>query len=555
MITLRKITNLLFCIGFLMAVSCSKTEDLDTVVPVDPEEEPKPDESVWSVNREDQRALNVVFFVPTDYPLEDNTLKQVSDVMLYIQSWYEVQMEAQGYGKKTFALLTDQYGAANIMFVQGKESSEFYGEKNHPILTQEVRDHLADNPDFDKSQHTLVLGYHGSKVGFFGKGKWAFASSMDYTLTDSGQTFNGFPLKVAENLGGIMHELGHGLNLPHNAEKKSELPFISLMSNGNRVYQKRPEDVFLTKSTCAILNANEVFNKKSNGIAYYDVKPNTELKDISITKDSGTNSIKISGTFISDIEAIHAYAGFNFVNENSSPPNDNYDEIIYDIVPTKKNGVYAFNFTIPYGDLFNDFQTENKDKAEITINVITENGFRMKPFSHFYTTDLATEIPNDDVIIEYEVFDFTDRSNWSITANSTTASNEDSNASTMIDGDTSSYWQSHWPYKTADRGPHEIIINTGTTTTMKGMYFLSDRTGGQQFRPKHFIIQSSADEGASWTTVKEVTVANINDAKEFRVKFDSNVTTKHVKIVVDQIYTTATSGAENLVFAEIDIIK
>ncbi|MFC2110486.1 hypothetical protein ACFLRU_06690, partial [Bacteroidota bacterium] len=59
----------------------------------------------YSVNRANQYHLNVVFFKPTDYQVTSTLIDQTSDVMLYIQKWYEKQMELQGFGQKTFGLM------------------------------------------------------------------------------------------------------------------------------------------------------------------------------------------------------------------------------------------------------------------------------------------------------------------------------------------------------------------------------------------------------------------------------------------------------------------
>ena len=76
--------------------SCSKDDEADETSIIVPEVDR------WEVNRSNQYALNVVLFVPTDFSADEVLVNEVSDVMLYIQKWYEKQMELNGFGKKTF---------------------------------------------------------------------------------------------------------------------------------------------------------------------------------------------------------------------------------------------------------------------------------------------------------------------------------------------------------------------------------------------------------------------------------------------------------------------
>ncbi len=514
------------------------------------------EEDIWTVNMADQQALNVVYFIPTDFSTDEDIVADItgniSDVMLYVQDWFKKQMEYAGFGAKTFGLMTNQHGKVNILVVEGKQASTYYGGKSSLVKT-EVEAYLAANPEFNKSVHTLVLGDKGSKIGFNGLGKWCFASSEDYSLTDTGKTFDGFQLKTSKKLGGIMHELGHGLNLPHNCHSASQLPNVALMSFGNHTYENgEPEKVFLTNSSCAILNVNPLFNKTTNGISYYGVEPTITLKTINIAKNNVTNTIAITGSFTSDINVLHMYAGFDFVNQGASPPNDNYDEITYVNKPTLNNGVYSFNLEIGYADLFNDYQSNNKDEVIIEINILTENGFRKKPFDHYYTTDTATQVPNDDILVDFVGFDYTDRSNWSITANSVT-SNTERVASKMIDGNEESYWHSYWPYSLASQGPHEIEVNMNSTKTLNGIYIFSNRNHRDQYRPKKISVLTSTD-GTNWTTtINGYTAASYEDSERIKINFPNSLTAQYFKVQVSEIYTNATSGQDNLIIGEIDV--
>lgn len=60
--------------------------------------------------------------------------------------------------------------------------------------------------------------------------------------------------------GGLAHELGHGLNLPHNHQTTSDGKKYgtALMGAGNYTFGTSP--TFLTPASCALLDACEVFS-------------------------------------------------------------------------------------------------------------------------------------------------------------------------------------------------------------------------------------------------------------------------------------------------------
>ncbi|MDY7396045.1 discoidin domain-containing protein [Aureibaculum sp. 2210JD6-5] len=526
----------LILLGFFY--SCS-----DDISSVDIDKEPEVEEDVWSVNRPNQHPLNVVVFKPTDGTVEDEMLDKVSSMMLYVQKWYEKQMDMQGYGKKTFGLVTNQHGKLKITVVSGSQSSSYYKTKDREV-DNEVNKYFETHPTEKLSNHIFILGKDGSGVPFYGLGKNAFATSKDFTLTSTGKFLDDLELMVCDKLGGIMHELGHGLNLPHCAHNASDLPKIALMSFGNHTYQETNKSnlVFLTGSDCAILNVSETFNSKDK--VYYDSDANVKLLSYSVTKDNVNQATTVSGLLTSEVKANHIYVG-----HNGYPLEGGYDNITFTqaLLPTANHNEYSFSIKMPYSDIFNGYQA--KDHIELSLVIITENGERIMASRYDYTIDAGSQIPNDDILKNYKAFVFSDRSNWSITANTSTASQT---ASNMLDGNLNTYWHSVWPYTIVEKGDHIITIDMGEEKTFKGLYFLSDRPGGQ-FRPKKLSIETSND-GNTWNKIKESAITSIEEAREIKITLDTAVTTKNIRVKVDEIYQSS-GTEENLIFTEIDIIK
>ncbi len=515
-----------------------------TEKPKEPEEPETPEEDIWNINRTDQYALNVVFFNPTDYSVDDTLLEDVGDMMLYVQQWFELQMELNGHGKKTFGLVTNQHGKARIHLVQGKLASTSY--QGHNEIVNEIDQYFAANQGAKQGTHTFVLGFLDSGVPFYGINKMAFANTDDFKLQSTGKSIGNFQLMNCNRLGGIMHELGHGLNLPHCAHKGSDLPKVSLMSFGNHTYQNNGSDrVFLTASSAAILNVCEAFNTKDN--SYYTMDVEAEFLGYTVEKNESNSSLIVQGTVTAPITLNHIYVGHDGFPAGGG---DNYDDITFTtaLTPSANANEYEFNIEIPYSDLFNEYKDEAKNNMQLTFNVVAENGNRQKIGGYAYTIDLATKIPNDDVIVSYTPFVLSDRSNWTISAN-TTSPNPARVASTMLDGDLSSYWHSNYPYNISNDGQHEITVNLGEEKNFSGVYFYSDRAG-TNYRPKNIIIQTS-DDGASFTTVKEFAIANVTS--EAKLYLDSSISSQYLRILIDQVYVSS-GTEENLIFNEIDII-
>ncbi|MEG2810787.1 MAG: hypothetical protein RR889_09105, partial [Akkermansia sp.] len=131
-------------------------------------------------------------------------------------------------------------------------------------------------------------------VPFYGMGKICFALDYpDFDLKHIGQATKEGQL-LTKWYGGLAHELGHGLNLPHNhATKSLQDKFgTALMGAGNYSFGKNP--TFLTPASCALLNVCEVFST-SPSQKFYDGEKSVEVKNVVIMfKD---NQILIGGLY------------------------------------------------------------------------------------------------------------------------------------------------------------------------------------------------------------------------------------------------------------------
>lgn len=214
--------------------------------------------------------LNVVYFVGNDMEPTADYERRLSELLLYLQQYYGKEMARNGYGKHSFGLQLKENGNVNIILIRGKLAHKDYkyGTGHGPCL-QEVNAWFDAHPGSRRSKHTFIImptwqdeGYNDKNPGgvpFYGYGRDCFA--LDYTDFDIKHL--GQPTKEGKLLtkwyGGFAHELGHGMNLPHNngtISMNKELG-TPLMGSGNYTFGLRP--TYLTPASCAILSHTQIF--------------------------------------------------------------------------------------------------------------------------------------------------------------------------------------------------------------------------------------------------------------------------------------------------------
>lgn len=258
--------------------------------------------------------LNVVYFVPSDIEPLENYHERVSGIMLHMQDWFGSEMSKYGFGDQTFGLFKSEVDLdpayVKVVVVRGENRQEYYGyEGGGGRAGQEIRDYFVQNPDDSGSGHTIVFmpsmtgdnGWDAGGVPFYGIGKWCYV--LDYKNFDMKYWQNGSKQGESLWIGGIIHELGHGLNLPHNQHKTTD-NFTSMMSWGNHEYNEAPEKVRLTFADAIILHNNQVVSKKEG--TFYEVKPSVEIKSLRTYAD--TESLYLRTKFQSDIPVNGAIA-------------------------------------------------------------------------------------------------------------------------------------------------------------------------------------------------------------------------------------------------------
>lgn len=513
----------------------------------------------YTSNIANQSPLNMVYFIPTDFVSAFKTdsamlIANVSRTALFAQKWYEKQMDLDGFGKKTFALFTDALGTTvKIVPIYGSKASASYTSNSQ--IKAEVDAYFIAHPNDKGGQHTMVVTNNGTNFPNNANTRIAFARSADnFNMVSTGKYIDDLLLLNCDKGGTFLHELGHALNAPHVAHTASENPKKSIMGGGgsNLYDAKGSEDkIFLARSSAAILNVSEAFNKNNNGISYYTATPSISLVSYAIQKDNSKSATVASFTFTSTVKPTNLYIGYDAL---PSAVNDDYDKVTFttSVTATGKPNEYTTALEIPYSELFDGYQDATKvgNDIELTVQILTENGFRIIPLTYNFTnTAAAKPAPEDN--INRELAALSDRSAWIITANTTTQSDPTGQAANkMIDSDLSTFWFSGFPTASASATPHIINVDMAQAKTFKGIYINSVRTPNPQFRPKHVIVQVSNDN-TNFTTAADYT--QIVENQDIKINFSTSATARYLKITVDKVYTG--NGVENLTINELDIIR
>ena len=153
------------------------------------------------LNTGEPRTVRLFYFLPNDNPFQADVVDSMKTAIRQIQTFFGEQMEAHGYGYKTFRFETDDQGEPLVHRVDGQHPDRHYVEGRFPMY-----DEMMDVFDLSANINILVIDISTDRIDrtLLGTaGHWSKHSGVAI-LAD------GFHWVV------MAHELGHAFGLPHD---------------------------------------------------------------------------------------------------------------------------------------------------------------------------------------------------------------------------------------------------------------------------------------------------------------------------------------------------
>ena len=487
-----------FLLFVLFLFSCSKEQEENMNAAMEPTTITENLPETFNYVSESSRTLNVVYFTPKDMKTRDESHRRISEILLHGQQFFKEQMRSYGFGEKTFSLIVDQEKKrVKIIYIEGElnASSYTYDSGAQPIIEQ-LKAYFESHPEDSKSHHTLIIlpvdDPYDSDAPYYGIGRWAFATDYnEMEIKYLGGDPSAYSTKKATTyIGGLVHELGHALNLPHNKQKRSEFGLenkgTTLMGSGNYTYGTEP--TFLSEASCAILNNNEIFN--TNSAAYYS---GGSASIESLNAEIIEGEMVLSGNFTTDLPV-------NSISIYHDPADDtaDYDAISWRAAVTEDN---TFFIRMSLDEL--EKKGDTPYVLRLRLNHLNGNS---STFSYAYSFENGEPILD----ISFSPKTYFDNSKWRIFSFSSeeTGGGEpfgNGLANLIIDGKDTTYWHSCWTTCNVTH-PHELVVDTQGSTEVKGFSFLQ-RNGSRKIKDIEILV---SEDASTWESLEDFVLSNIN---------------------------------------------
>ena len=87
---------------------------------------PRPAGKRLALNVGEPRTVRMIYFLPNDRPFRQEVVDSMKVAIRRVQTFYAEQMQAHGYGNKTFRIETDAQGEPLVHRVDGRHPDSYY---------------------------------------------------------------------------------------------------------------------------------------------------------------------------------------------------------------------------------------------------------------------------------------------------------------------------------------------------------------------------------------------------------------------------------------------
>lgn len=304
----------------------------------------------------------VVYFTPRDRKPAAGHPERVRRIVQTTADFYEQALAKHGFPDRRMSVARDDDGEIKIFDVVGRDLDKDYGKPDGDRIRKEVVPVLrADgiNPeqivmllfcnlmDYDAEKGSIShhSPYYGGGTHLTGTAWQCDSEILDpLRFTDATPILDGEYGRISVGrhnsifIGGVIHELGHALSLPHCRQRADEAKLgTALMGSGNRTFaqEKRGEGrgTFLTQAHALRLAAHPVFNKRV--ASTLRARPRIETDELRVDVTEG-DAIRVRGKIEASVPIHGMIAYFDPAGGGD------YDATTATAVPSS-DGVYAMS--------------------------------------------------------------------------------------------------------------------------------------------------------------------------------------------------------------------
>ena len=281
------------------------------------------------------RRLHLVLWTPADRAPAPRYQERLSAILMDIQAFYAREMERNGFGPRTIGLEKQADGLLRIHVVKGAKPYAEYNVDSGADIRRECLPALRaagiepdretvvifcnmSNWDAERRVMSQNSPYYAGGTHRSGTAWQVDSPLLDLALLTAsepslrdGQYGTISPGRYNSIfIGGIAHELGHALGLPHNAERPDQRAAFgtALMGSGNRTYgeDRRGEGKgsFLTLAHALRLASHPMFSGSVKGM---EDKVSAGIENLAISDLA--DGFTVSGRVIAD-PPVYAVVGY-----------------------------------------------------------------------------------------------------------------------------------------------------------------------------------------------------------------------------------------------------
>ncbi len=159
-----------------------------------------------NLNVGEPRTVRMIYFLPNDRPFRQEVVDSMKVAIRQIQTFYAEQMQAHGYGYKTFRFETDTQGEPLIHRLDGQYPDSHYLDNTPATVYDEVKQ------VFDTEANNVYLVVIDNSIDAIGSVNGRRIAGVGGGGRNSGSALvpGGFSFHIAA------HELGHAFGLSHD---------------------------------------------------------------------------------------------------------------------------------------------------------------------------------------------------------------------------------------------------------------------------------------------------------------------------------------------------